>query len=315
MLFKKRKYKQLVEKAKIYFCKDDLENSAKYFEEAFRITSEYPDLMMYGYILIDLHEYNKAESIFSSTSTFLDFPEIHFALANIYERTNRYELAAVKYEKVVKDSPKFEQAHFSLAYIYDDFAEEEKEDINGENTKKAIEHYEIAIKLNDKNFWSFLNLGSIYERNNENDKALEYFLKAYEIDKDKPMVCYNIGVTYYKLKEYDKSLEFYNKELENEEPFISTYYNLGILYKDGFHDYEKAKLCYLKGLELNEKDYNIWYNLGCIYALLLDYKNAYDCFKYIYYKNMDYLNYLDDDEELIEFRKTIYYSQLKWGEK
>ena len=44
-----------------------------------------------------------------------------------------------------------------------------------------------------------------------------------------------------------------------------------------------------------------------------DFKNAFECFKYIYYKKKKYLGYLDDDPELEEFRKTEYYHFLKEG--
>ena len=198
-------------------------------------------------------------------------------------------------------------------FVKDDISEEEGKSFEDEIVKKAMYHYQEALKLNNNNFWSHVNLGSIYERFNNNEEALKHFSKAYEIDNTKEMVCYNLGVVYYKLKEYQKSLDFYKEELTKENPFKSTYYNLGILYKDGFQDYENAKYYYLKGLEINNEDYNIWYNLGCVHALLKDYKNAYECFKYIYYKNKKYLNYLDNDKELEEFRKTEYYNQLKQG--
>ena len=313
MLFKNKKYDKLIKQAKLYYKKEDFINAIKTYEEAFKIKALLPDYLMYGYLLIDLEEYNKAEQLLDELSNKLDISEIHFALANIYERTNRKYDAITMYEKVLEQASEFEPAHFSLAYIYDDLSEEAKEEMEGENTKKAICHYEKAIELNDNNFWSHINLGSIYERYNDNEKALTHFLKAYEIDKTKEMVCYNLGVVYYKLKNYDESLKYYNEELTKENPFKSTYYNLGILYKDGFKDYEKAKMYYLKGLDGNEEEYNIWYNLGCIHALLEDFKNAFECFKYIYYKKKKYLGYLDDDPELEEFRKTEYYHFLKEG--
>ena len=313
MLFKNRKYNQLILKAKESFKNDDLKESAKYYEKAFSIKVNLSDLIMYGYILIDLQEYRKSEEVFNNISEDFDFTEINFALANIYERTNRKQQAIERYEKVLVNNPDFEQAHFSLAYIYDDISEEEGKSFEDDIVKKAMYHYQEALKLNNNNFWSHINLGSIYERFNNNEEALKHFSKAYEIDNTKEMVCYNLGVVYYKLKEYQKSLGFYKEELTKENPFKSTYYNLGILYKDGFQDYENAKYYYLKGLEINNEDYNIWYNLGCVHALIKDYKNAFECFKYIYYKNKKYLNYLDNDKELEEFRKTEYYNQLKQG--
>ena len=313
MLFKNRKYNNLIAKAKESFRNENLKESRSYYEKAFAIKVNLSDLIMYGYILIDLQEYRKSEDVFTKMSEDFDFTEINFALANIYERTNRKQQAIERYEKVIVNNPDFEQAHFSLAYIYDDLSEERDDSIDGENVKKAIYHYQESIKLNDKNFWSHLNLGSIYERYNENDKALNHFLKAYEIDKSKDMVSYNLGVVYYKLKDYEKSLSYYNDELTKETPFKSTYYNLGILYKDGFKDYQKAKYYYLKGLENNNEEYNIWYNLGCIHALLEDFENAFECFKFIYYKNKKYLNYLEKDIELEGFRKSKYYDLLKTG--
>lgn len=311
MLFKNKKYNQIIKQAKEYFHNNNLAESAKTYEKAFAIKVNLQDLIMYGYILIDLGQYQKSEELFKDLTLDFDFTEINYALANIYERTNRKQDAIEHYEKTITNNPEFEQAHFSLAYIYDEISEDEAKDFENENVQKAIKHYKESIRLNDKNFWSFINIGSIYERFNYNEEALQYFLKAYEVDNTKEMVCYNLGVAYYKLKQYDESLKYYLEELEKENPFKSTYYNLGILYKDGFKDYNNAKIYYLKGLELNNEDYNIWYNLGCIHVLLKDFKNAFECFKFIYYKNKKYLNYLDTDSELEEFRKTPYYEQLK----
>lgn len=313
MLFKNKKYQKLIEQAKTKYMEENYSEAIKYYEEAFEIKMLLKDYLMYGYLLVDLEEYNKAEKMFNDLLVQFDIPEVYFALANIYEKTKRYFQAIEMYKRVLDDSPDFEQVHFSLAYIYDDLSEERKEPKDGEFVILAIEHYEKAIELNEENFWSHINLGSIYERYDENEKALEHFLKAYEIDKNREMVCYNLGVIYYKLKDYKTSLRYYEEELKKDTPFISTYYNLGILYKDGFKDYEKAKYYYLKGLEDHSEDYNIWYNLGCIYALQKKYSEAFDCFKYIYYKSKKYLNYITEDKELEEFRLTDYYIKLKTG--
>ena len=41
------------------------------------------------------------------------------------------------------------------------------------------------------------------------------------------------------------------------------------------------------------------------------YYNAFDCFKYLYYKQRKYIEYMEKDKELTEFRKTQYYQELK----
>ena len=311
MLFKNKKYNKLIEDAKSNFRQEKLKEAIEIYEEAFKIKTILKDYIMYGCILIDNNELSKAENIFKELSEQFSFYEIYYSLGVIYERTGRKYDAFNQYLKVVEIEPNFDPAHFALAYMYDEKSEDLKENIAGENTIKAVEHYENVLRLDENNFWANINLGSIYERNELNETALKYFLKAYSIDKTKTMVCYNLGVVYYKLKQYEEALRYYLEELNHEEPFTSTYYNLGILYKDGFKDYEKSKLYYLKSLEINKEDYNVWYNLGCVHAINKDYQKAYDCFKYIYYKNKKYLNYLETDSELEDFRKTEYYDILK----
>ena len=313
MLFKNKKYNKLIEEARLLFRQEKLNEALHVYEEAFKIKTILKDFIMYGCILIDLNQLPKAEKIFKELSENYDFYEIHYSLGIIYEKTNRKHDALIEYEKAVHNDPNFELAHFALAFIYDELSEDKKEGFDGENTKKAIEHYKDVLRIDQNNFWANINIGSIYERNNHNEEALTYFQKAYEIDNQKEMVCYNLGVAYYKLKQYNESLKYYLEELEKESSFVSTYYNLGILYKDGFKDYERAKYCYLKALEKNKEDYNVWYNLGCIHSLEDNYKEAFECFKYIYYKNKKYLGYLDTDKELDDFRKTEYYDLLKNG--
>lgn len=308
-----KKYDKLIIKAKQAYDKGDLDLASKYYEEAFKEKIIIADYLMLAYIYVDLNKYNLAEKIFKNVKMIDDGIEVHFGLANIYERTGRKKDAIELYSKVVEENDDFDIAHFSLAYLYDEIGEEQEEDINGDNISKAVIHYEKSLQLNNNNFWAHINLGSIYERNNIDDKALYHFSKAYEIDKNEKMVCYNLGVVYSKIKQYDKALRYYLEELKKENPYPSSYYNIGILYKDGFKDYDKAQYYYLLGLEKNQEDYNIWYNLGCVHALKKDFENAFNCFKYIYYKKKKYLGYLDQDEELEEFRKTNYYMMLKNG--
>lgn len=307
------KYNELINKAKQLYNQGNLEASANYYEEAFKEKIIVADYLMLGYIYIDLGKLSKAESMFNYMASVDEGIEINYGLANIYERSGRRQESIEMYTKVIEEKNDFEMAHFSIAYLYDEIAEEEHLEYEHETVQKAIKHYEEALKQNQNNFWAHINVGSIYERYNFNDKALYHFTKAYEIDPNEKMVCYNMGVIHFKLKEYDLAKKYYLEELKKQEPFPSTYYNLGILFKDAYHDYKSAKYYYLRGLELNNEDYNIWYNLGCVHALNNDFENAFACFKYIYYKNKKFLNYLDTDPELEDFRGSEYYRQLKEG--
>ena len=77
MLFKNKKYNQIIKQAKEYFHNNNLAESAKTYEKAFAIKVNLSDLIMYGYILIDLQEYRKSEDVFTKMSEDFDFTEIN----------------------------------------------------------------------------------------------------------------------------------------------------------------------------------------------------------------------------------------------
>jgi tetratricopeptide (TPR) repeat protein len=85
---------------------------------------------------------------------------------------------------------------------------------------------------------------------------------------------------------------------------------LGILYKIAYKDYEKAKQAYLKGLEKSPEQYELWYNLGCLYVLMNDYKNATECFTYVYYKKRSLFQYMKEDGELADYIKSPEYQSI-----
>ena len=133
MFFKNRKYNKLIEEARSYVSKQDFKNAIKIYEEAFKIKTILKDYIMYGCLLIDLNELNKAEPIFKELDEQFDFYEIHFSLGVIYEKTNRKYDAMEQYKKVIKAEPNFDQAYFSLAYMYDEMSEDNKENLESEN--------------------------------------------------------------------------------------------------------------------------------------------------------------------------------------
>ena len=149
MLFKNKKYNQIIKQAKEYFHNNNLAESAKTYEKAFAIKVNLQDLIMYGYILIDLGQYQKSEELFKDLTLDFDFTEINYALANIYERTNRKQDAIEHYEKTITNNPEFEQAHFSLAYIYDEISEDEAKSIayNEQQIKDHILNPEERSKI------------------------------------------------------------------------------------------------------------------------------------------------------------------------
>lgn len=202
--------------------------------------------------------------------------------------------------------------YFKIGRIYDDKAEDiEDESEKQKLIKKSKYFYEQAIKSWANNYYACLNLGSIYEKENDLNKALELSLQANNINHDEKMSSYNLGVIYSKKGEYDKALDSYKQEITKENFYPYAYYNMGLLYKDNKHDYEQAKDCYIEGLKYLKKDPSLWYNLGCVYVLLNDYNNAIDCFYCSIALNKDILSYMSEDKEIEEFVKSSAFDKLK----
>ncbi len=81
-------------------------------------------------------------------------------------------------------------------------------------TDKALEQFEEAIKLDENNYEGYYYLGSIYKRNKEYEKAKENFEKALEIKSDEKNLMNNLGLIYYYLKEYEKAIDIWEKSLK-----------------------------------------------------------------------------------------------------
>ena len=54
-----KKYQKLIEQAKTKYMEENYSEAIKYYEEAFKIKMLLKDYLMYGYLLVDLEEYNK----------------------------------------------------------------------------------------------------------------------------------------------------------------------------------------------------------------------------------------------------------------
>lgn len=305
-----KKYDKLIRKGLEAFDDNNIDEALMYYEQAFEIGYRMQDILRVFYTYMNLERYVKAEAVLNKAIECHDDDLIMIAYGHLYKETNRVDLAIEAFNKI-KDTDTHTQVLYDLGSLYLIKAENNNEDFNGKNMQQAVLYYEKFLKVEHDDFWGHIDVGTIYEHFNHDKDALKHFLAAYEIDSDNTLVCYDLGVAYEKLGDHNKSLHYYLEAINKEDAYEYAYFNLGVLYKDIFHDYEKAKQYYLMGLDKYPDNYSIWYNLGCIHALLKDYENAYQCFKYLYYKKKEYLDMIDQDTELQDFIKSDYYQKLK----
>lgn len=287
------------------------------YEDAFKILVSPGDVLDLALLYLDNgNSYRSQELIDSIIRESPEDIRGYFYKGIYYETLDDDDSALDMYLKCIDlkktdNNEAISNIYFKIGRIYDDKSEDKEENEKKKLIEKAKYYYDRAINSWSNNYYAYLNLGSIYEKENNLDKALELSLKANEISHDEKMSSYNLGVIYSKQGKYDKALECYKQEITKEDFYPFAYYNMGLIYKDFYHDYEKAKDCYIEGLKYLKKDASLWYNLGCVHVLLNDYNNAIDCFYCAICLNGDILSYMDEDKEIEVFVKSSAFEILK----
>ena len=123
---------------------------------------------------------------------------------------------------------------------------------------KAIEDYSKAIKLNPEYEVVYDFRGNVYADLKEYDKAIEDYSKAIELNPEDAYAYYFRGHAYVDLKEYDKAIEDYNKAIELNPEYAAAYMSRGFAYRN-LEDNGQAIEDYNKAIELNPEDADLYY--------------------------------------------------------
>jgi tetratricopeptide (TPR) repeat protein len=116
---------------------------------------------------------------------------------------------------------------------------------------KAIEFYEKAIALDDKNVTYYKNCGDAYLADGNGDKAGEYFERAVELDPENTEALIWRGKAYFGNKEYGKAIAEYTRALELDPENTDALIWRGMTYSVN-EEYGKARSDYQKHIRLVE---------------------------------------------------------------
>lgn len=306
------KYIDIIKKIAVLVQEEKIQEAVDEFEKIPIEEMTDLDLLLYGTLSFEVRNYSRVIDIFENrVDKRVRVTEILRIMARSYEELGKVDMANKYYEDAISTGEEYPEVFFDYAYALDEQGKYED----------AIKYYKKTIEVDDKSFWAYVNLGSIYEKQNNDEEAIKYFLEAYKLDNKTSMVNFNLGVSYVKLGEYEMGKNHYLEELKTDNPYPYTYYNLGLLYKNYYNDFNQARFYYLEGIaqvnkllsenkDLEKLYYSSWYNLGCLYAINNMYNDATDCFMYIYYKKKKFLDYIYDDNELDNYRKSDNFKNL-----
>jgi protein O-GlcNAc transferase len=132
------------------------------------------------------------------------------------------------------------------------------------NWPKAIEFFNYALEKNyPKSYTIYLDLGSSYYFNNQNDSAIKYLSKAFEINQTNFTLTTNLA---FALESSDskKSCNYFKKAYELNTTDNTALNNYGYsLFKCG--DLDEAIKYYKLSLDINSNNSYLYRNIGLYY--------------------------------------------------
>lgn len=113
-------------------------------------------------------------------------------------------------------------------------------ELEKEGYKKALVHFENAVKIDPKFAFAWDNVGICYRKLGDYDKALNAYKKSLEIDPQGMMPLQNIAIVYMYKKEYTKAINAYENLAKIDKNNPEVYYGIGQIYATNLKNYEKG---------------------------------------------------------------------------
>lgn len=137
-------------------------------------------------------------------------------------------------------------------YAYFELGRQYLEGGNGDSTAllRAKEMFEKSIRLNEKFWLSWFNLGSVHLLQRNLNDAVSCLLNALEYNPDVPQIYLNLGVAYVQLKKYAEAVKTFWKGIERHPQRADLYKNLGLCYLE-MGSQREATIVLKRAVELN----------------------------------------------------------------
>lgn len=137
---------------------------------------------------------------------------------------------------------------------------------------ESISTLKLALKINDRNPFSYLNIANVYQKQGNYNEAINFYNKSINLDKN-PNTYINLATTLYKLAKFQESIEVLNNvfsiSYDNEvahQLFASNCREI--------HDYVNHKKHLEIAINLNPNNYENYFHLGFYYQSIADFSKA-----------------------------------------
>lgn len=286
-----------------YTDMDEYEQGIKYLKMALtRNGTDDIALHNLGYAYFRQHRYDKAiywlfRSVDADYGNQNDLDDVWFYIGTSLAETKKYTEALPYYNKAIEGTP-FYSYYFNKAEAlinlkkYDEalktitagidknpgqadlyFKRQQVYRYMGDRLKEETD-LKKAYSLNKKDPDILLDMGVMYERNNEMQKAFEMYRIAIENGVDKGLVYANMANIYSKNKlTKDSAVYYYDRAILANPEKAEHYFNYGNFFKDQ-DQADKAISYYTKAIKLNPSLIHAYNNLSIMYRRRNDISKA-----------------------------------------
>jgi len=212
--------------------------------------------LLASYILISMFNYNfkngKYKKIKKNGMLIFIVALLAFYVFSTISRNSEWKNNMTLWSKTIETSPSNSMAHDNLGFTYDHVGE----------TEKALQEFELAVKLQPDNFRALANLGVayakfgfynksiialeksieirgyyktydklglIYDELNMENEAIERFKKAIKLNLRYAKAHNDLATVYGKIGEFDLALEEFNEAVKIDKDYADAHFNKGIL--------------------------------------------------------------------------------------
>ena len=197
-------------------------------------------------------------------------------LAWAYLLDNKIDAAIDKFHEILKARPDYVHAYNGLGYAL----------LRADRLFEARTAFQKVLEspAADKNtrYFAHINLGLLYEKENDPDRAIQEFEKAGALLPNNPDAYFNIANVYYNLGLYDEAERKYKKTLELKPGSIPVkHYLLAAQAQMAIQDrsFDKAKTLYQQILADKPAEPIFYNNFGSLLEKIGDYHGALDAYK------------------------------------
>ena len=208
---------------------------------------------------------------------------LSFYIFSAINRNKDWKDNMALWSKTAATNPYNSRAHDNLGFAYE---------LEG-NEIRALEEFELAVKLQDNNFRAWGNLGAaygrlgrynesvaalkksikikeyhktydklglVYAQLNMEDKAIESFKEAIKINSRYAKAHNDLGTIYGKIGEFDLALEEFNAAIKIDKDYADAHFNKGILL-EFLGEEDKARKEFDIALKLEPENELYWQKL------------------------------------------------------